>query len=90
MKLPLRISNLLCIDDLELRVRPERDLAQHQIVSWSATIHTRGGRWVWTDGEGRTPDEAVSDLLKQNAEDIEATCRERESEGYDLNLKPAA
>lgn len=91
MDLPLRIANLLCVDDLEIRVRPERHyLGQYQIVSWSANIYNRSGRWVWTDGEGQTPDEAVQDLLERNAEDIERACQERESEGYDLKLKPAA
>lgn len=83
--LPTRIAQMMAIDGLELRVRPERPVAGWTISSWTAGIYCHSsGRWIWADSCGDSPEEAIADLLDKHAKDIETTCQELEQDGYDL------
>lgn len=89
MGLPERIWAVMEIDGLELRVRPQRPAGGtkkwYEARWYTAAIHDSfSGRWVWADGEGDTQQEAIADLLENCGEDIEAYCKQREEDGYEL------
>lgn len=88
MNVSERVWAMMEIEGLELRVKPQR--AGTGARNWyearwyTAAIYAYSGHWVWADGEGRTPEEAVADLLEQHGEGIEAHCRKVEGRGYEL------
>jgi len=85
MLLPTRIAQMMVIDNLELRVRPERLVGEWEISSWTAGIYCHSsGRWIWADSHGDSAEEAIADLLDKHAVALEEACRELEDDGHDL------
>jgi hypothetical protein len=88
--LTTRILAMMAQDGMELRIRPERPKTSssrryyEEIWFTAAIYYSFSGSWVWTDGEGTTPEEAVADLLQNQGDEIEAYCKELEEQGYAL------
>lgn len=95
--LTTRIIAAMAQEGLELRIIPQRAKTSgsrnyyEEIWFVAAIYFTFSGQWVWTDGEGTTPEAAVADLLQNQGDEIEAYCKELEERGYTLPpLEPTA